>query len=442
MRRYLLSLVLTLVLIASAVRPAAAGWGDFFDENGNPRPGVIDLGIQRVPADWMEIPEAVRDFARGVFGTGVDQYFEATYHVWALPNGETVMAPSATTLFFMAMNPVKSGLLNNEGAFTQSSGMLLQGLGLVAGGNIAGRDALNALLQVLGMHNDEIADAAIRGENAWTTLLTSKDLYDLFRILLGAMRQDKQALYLAMFLYGHCSQSPIGCPDDLVKRMTTPEKGQTSDRTTQICGAPSITRGRITAAARKTAPNYALVVGQDPEQRGVDLEFTLTISPTVYTYYTLHSWQEPRCVDAKGRSVKVKSPIEKNCVPPYKLEWETKYSCEQHTQTFCEQVRSVTAVASLKQSSRDWIQGELAQWYPGAHLYQPDWRWSGGRGSCDAGNTFTWTLRQNRVQVRDPGFYALSVSGVTGGTPVTQPRPFNLGAGEFDVYLKETTVIR
>jgi len=103
----------------------------------------------------------------------------------------------------------------------------------------------------------------------------------------------------------------------------------------------------------------------------------------------------------------------------------------------------VLASASLKESSRDWILNDLALWYPGASLIHPDWNWRDGASQgCDASNTFSLTLTQEQVQIRDPGFYSLSLSGVTSGTPVSPSRSFQLPVGEFDAYLMMTTIIK
>jgi hypothetical protein len=214
----------------------------------------------------------------------------------------------------------------------------------------------------------------------------------------------------------------------------------------QKCGAPSVTQGRISGTAVKTAPNYAIVTGQDPEKRGVDLQFTLTIEPTIFRYYTLEERKEvnKRCIAPNGSLAELPPPIKDNCKAPnrYVEEEEEVEYCVLHEQTFCEQAR-VLASASLKKSSRDWILNDLAQWYPGATLIRPDWNWRyGASQGCDASNTFRWTLVQEKVQIRDPGFYAMTLSGITSGTPVSQSRSFQIPAGEFDAYLMMTTIIK
>lgn len=451
MKRAIFVLLLFALLLGS-VQPAQAGWGDFFDEDGNLKPGVVDLGEQKVPADWMpDVPGWVPDW---IYDGA------ATYHMYALPSGETVLLPSATTLFFMAMNPRESGLVDANGQINSELALRIQSAGLVAAGANAG-EVLAALLgKFLNVpYTKELADAAIRGENAWSVLKES-DAWNIFDILRRAMEQDRRNLYLAMLLYSSCQNSPTGCPQALIDELrrrgqcppslcpdgNIPGRTPTPDRVVQKCGAPSVTQGRISGAAVKTAPNYALVTGQDPEKRGVDLQFSLTIEPTIYRYYTLEERKEvnKRCVAPNGSLVELPPPIKDNCKAPnrYVEEEEEVEYCVLHEQTFCEQAR-VLASASLKKSSRDWILNDLAQWYPGATLIRPDWNWRfGASQGCDAGNVFRWTLVQEKVQIRDPGFYAMSVSGITSGTPVSPSRSFQIPAGEFDAYLMMTTIIK
>jgi len=437
--------VLLFVLLAVNIQSARADWGDFFDENGNLKPGVVDLGEQKVPAEWMPdapgwVPDWIYDGA-------------ATYHMYALPSGESVLLPSATTLFFMAMNPRESGLLDSEGYIAKA-------LGVTAANQFSdSQSLLTHIFEIFKLPNSkELADAAIRGEKVWSFL--SADAVRIFTdIVKEAMNKDRN-LYFAMFLYSSCQNSPTGCPQALLDELrrrgqcppslcpdgNIPGRTPTPDRVVQKCGAPSVTQGRISGTAVKTAPNYAIVTGQDPEKRGVDLQFTLTIEPTIFRYYTLEERKEvnKRCIAPNGSLVELPPPIKDNCKAPnrYVEEEEEVEYCVLHEQTFCEQAR-VLASASLKKSSRDWILNDLAQWYPGATLIRPDWNWCYATNQgCDASNTCRWTLVQEKVQIRDPGFYAMTLSGITSGTPVSQSRSFQIAAGEFDAYLMMTTIIK
>ncbi len=422
MRKALIALILVAVAVISTTRPALAGWGDFFDENGNLRPGVVDLGVQKVPVDWMpDLPDWIPLDA------------SATFHMYALPSGETVLLPSATTLFFMAMNPYQSGLLDSNGHLTSGVGMMVMGYGGLLGRGLEPlepKKALEAFFMALGIpFTSELADAAIKGQNAWS-LLTSSDAQNIFRILLKAMQSDKQAIYLAALLYGNCANSPTGCPPELLALMRpTPQvPGSPS------CAAPTITRGAISAKAALVAPAKVLVVGQDPDKRGADLRFELTIGPTIVTYEELEQTGTEQYCDLKGYTTR-------NC-PKGHLKERPIYECVQHTLSYCEPPTWVMAEATLRQSSRDWILGDLQWYYPGAYLHKPDWSWRGGSGGCDGSNTYRWTLNVQKAQIEDPGWYDLKVRGATAGTPVTTGRSFIETGGAFDAWLMMTTVIR
>lgn len=417
------ALVVLLLLLLGQTAPVFADWGDFFDENGELKPGVVDLGEQKVPADWMpDLPDWVPIY------DGM-----ATYHMYALPSGETILMPSATTLFFMAMNPVQSGLINASGD------IVFTGLGMVGGKNVSsGKDLLTTIFNMLQIpYASELADALISGQDAWSWIWKN-DPRHLFGILWNNIVKDKN-LYLVYLLYNNCATAPTGCPPELLALMT-PKDGNNPQ--TPQCPAPKATPGQISAVASKTAPNYAIVTGQDPEKRGVDLQFTLTIAPTVFEYYTLEKETGKYCVSPSGFIVDTPPPVEANCKAPNTYREIERYTCEKQVMTFCEAAGTVRATASLKPSSRDWITGELAQWYTGAHLIKPDWAWTQGQGGCDGSNTYRWTISIPRVQVRDPGFYTMKITGTTLGTPVTSPRNIDQTAGEFDVYLKMTRIIK
>ncbi len=419
MRKALLAMILVLTLAVALVKPAQAGWGDFFDENGNLRPGVVDLGVQKVPVDWMpDLP-----FMDGT----------ATFHMYALPNGETVLMPSATTLFFMAVNPYESGLLDASSRLSLMEGDKLVVLGGMAGGHITPAEFLGTIFRGLGLEKyftTEIADAILRGDkSALGSVLAGGDALRIFQILWGAMKNDK-ALYLTFLLYGNCANSPAGCPPELLAltRPTPQVPGSPS------CAAPTVTRGAISAKAALVAPAKVLVVGQDPEKRGADLRFELTIGPTIVTYEELEQTGTERYCDLKGYTTK-------NC-PKGHLKERPIYECVRHTVSYCEPPTWVMAEATLRQSSRDWILGDLQWYYPGAYLHKPDWSWRGGQGGCDGSNTYRWTLNVQKAQIEDPGWYDLKVRGATAGTPVTGGRSFVETGGAFDAWLMMTTVIR
>ena len=77
--------------------PQDGPWGEVIDENGNILYGnLTDLGEIQVDAEWMpDVP-----FING----------QATYHRYLTPSGNIVVMPSASTLFFMALNPEEFGI--------------------------------------------------------------------------------------------------------------------------------------------------------------------------------------------------------------------------------------------------------------------------------------------------------------------------------------------
>ena len=64
-----------------------------------------------------------------------------------------------------------------------------------------------------------------------------------------------------------------------------------------------------------------------------------------------------------------------------------------------------------------------------------------GTGSFQ-GNTFVWTFSQDHIQVADPGYFNLDVSGGTSGTPVSRGRGFSRTGGQFGVYIKQIAIIQ
>ena len=102
-----LILVTFLVALVTPTRVSRADegddspWGDILNPDGSIRwDQLTDLGTTSEPADWMDI----------TLPGGMVIDLDATYHRYQTPNGNIVVLPSPVTLFFMAMNPVESGL--------------------------------------------------------------------------------------------------------------------------------------------------------------------------------------------------------------------------------------------------------------------------------------------------------------------------------------------
>jgi hypothetical protein len=196
--RITLLAVLVLAVVASTLFATSAqadegttGWGNFFDTDGNLLPGVIEAGEVTQPAGWMP------DFPDWT-GLSVD----ATYHQYVAPSGETILVPSTTTLFFMAMNPQESGLVDASGQLASGFGLGVELAGQVTSGN--GANFISALFQSLGGMNqvdaDKFADAAINGQDAWSLFAPGTDVSNLFSLLIQLSKDDGN-VYLLALLY-------------------------------------------------------------------------------------------------------------------------------------------------------------------------------------------------------------------------------------------------
>jgi len=436
MRMRVLHLVLALSFLAALARPAPvmaddggggneppnSVWGEVFNPDGSLRDDLIDKGVITQDADWMP----------NILFLGS---LKAEYHVYVTQSGTTVVMPSATTLFFMALRPHESG-------FDRAASVVANGLGwhLITSSALVARpkEVFAQIAQGLGVWDavkdhyvspDQFADAVIAGRNGvWSFGLG--DVWKMFWTLAENSISD-QAIYTAFLVYppDMCYLAPGGCAVEPTPQPTPPPS---------VCAAPEIRRGEISASARLLAPPYPMVVGQDPNKRGVDLEFRLIIEPTIYTWYEEVTHRE--CVyvaDGTG------SGCPDHPDNPYYRE-DVWTECVAHQVIFRETPNWVKATATLSEKSRQWILRQLAIRYPGAYLHHPDWDWTNPwqAQSEFQGDTFVWTFRVTGVQVADPGWYDMILDGHTSGTPVTAGRPFHIAAGRFPVYLITTTLTR
>ena len=129
------------------------------------------------------------------------------------------------------------------------------------------------------------------------------------------------------------------------------------------CPDPSIKLGAISASASLLDPPYPLVVGQDPDKRGVDVSFSASVSPTIYTYYT----QEPIEECVPGTTASGQYNCTKKGVRGHSE--QTGFQCVSHTQSYSECITSASASISLSKESRNWILNELSIRYPEAYLH-------------------------------------------------------------------------
>jgi hypothetical protein len=301
---------------------------------------------------------------------------------------------------------------------------------------------------------NEFFQAVIDGrENIWSVVRPN------FLIEIARMSLNSGYLVTGLWLYlkgGNCDAIPGGCPAES-SLIPTPGPGGTSTPPTPTgCPGASIASGDISASARKVAPLYPVVVGQDPETRGVDIQLDIKIPPVVLTWYEAKEHaicayassgtgggcpgpgsRYERVTGANGRNTPWLASMESNG------NWNasTETECIQHQDPFADALNSASLSINLSQASRNWILTNLAQAYPGAHLKHPDWSFAFyGPGNTVGGKVISFSQLIDHIALADPGMYQIQVSGHTTGTLVSPPRYFDLPTSEFRVDLMRETL--
>jgi hypothetical protein len=420
----LLALPATTVLAQSQNPPVDPNsmWGEVVDSNGNIRySNLTDLGTVQQSAGWMP----------GIPGIG---NLQASYHEYQTPSGNLVVLPTATTLFFMALDPQDSGLAQADSQLSLGAGEMLEAPGIIKG-MLQGYIDPAALTKLGYTNQDDFFNDVIAGKtDIWTV-----GGFDAARFLFDLAHQSliDESLYTTLLLYtpGDCFEVPGGCPANA----SLPGAPAAPTPPTSSCSIPSVKIGAITATAHKIAPPYPLVVGQDPAKRGVDVTWEVTVGPTLYTYGVKVPVMGTKCIAGSGTSNCTTSDNQAGTLQQVVV----GYNCVQHTQTYTERLKWVTFSASLSQTSRDWILNTLSLMYPNDYLHHPDFSFAGNPATGSfQGNIFVWNFAQTRIQVADPGYFDLDVAGATSGTPVSSWRGFSRSGGSFPVYLEEAVIIQ
>ena len=207
------------------------------------------------------------------------------------------------------------------------------------------------------------------------------------------------------------------------------------------CGGVWVTPGFISASARQIAPNFALITGQDPDENGVTIEYNVSIMPTVVSYekWTIVGHRKVACVEDEPGNNNAKDPDDE-CPKGWHQLVEHIWACTAREKIYTEGIDDLELGASLKVESRAWIENELAKAYPGARLLNPDWGISTNPKCTWVGDVcnFTTTLK---FPVVDPGWYNITLRGISDGTKATPARSFEILGGEFGVYLMDTTAL-
>jgi hypothetical protein len=409
-------------------------WSEVVNADGSINyASLSDGGVVTQPADWMPNIPLVGPI-------------DAEYHVYYTPSGNTILMPTASTLFFMAANPNESGF--NSAVSTLGTGGLSTAEGTNTFTGIAGLGTLFASLtgQTSGTTISLPNGEQIQSETFFQQVISGQqDIYalgpagltNLLTSLFNTAVTDNANgeglnlyTYMLMYLPDQCASVPGGCTAEQLALLLPPVIETETPPEPHSCPAPVVTPGRIVRSGELVAPNYPLVVGQDTDKRGADIHVSVTVQPTIYTFWT----QEPvyECKEGpNGNGVS-------NCTTDSGQPGHTKITdwiCQQHQQSYNECVSLASATLRLTSQSQDWILNELSIQYPGAYVHKPKISFSASTG-CQ------WVETYDRVQIEDPGNWDIYINGQTSGTPVSAPRPFGGPAGQFGVWLKETTIIK
>lgn len=431
-------LIVALVLLLPSLTPVAfaqgenppvdpnSAWSEVVNQDGSINyDNLTDGGVINQPASWMpNIP---------LIGP-----ISAEYHVYYTPSGNSIVMPTASTLFFMAANANESGFLSAASTLGTSGPTTVTS----DNGNVVGIASLGALFGAL-MGNQNIGlptstnstdffNQVISGQaNIWS--LNPAGLMNFLTSLSQPSLVDGNLYtYMLMYAPGQCAGAAGGCSAEQLALLASltpipPLLVTVTPPPPTLCPEPRVRAGAISASASRVAPPYPLVVGQDPGRRGVDVTFSASVAPTIYTYYT----QEPIEECIAGATASGQYNCTARGVQGHRV--QAGFQCVAHTQSYSECIESASATMSLSFESRQWILNELSIRYPEAYLHHPNFSFSGG--GC------VFSVSEENVQVADPGNWHVRLNGSTSGTPVSGPRSFNR-ENTFQAWLKEVVIIK
>ena len=423
------SIILTLVILSLLTypRPAAADgespWGEILNPDGSIRWDLLsDLGTVSESADWMDI----------TLPGGMVLDLDATYHRYQTPTGNILVLPSPATLLFMAMHPVESGLAGAESMLGDGAAILA----MLVGPSLNSEQL--AQLATMGYTDPQaFFQAVIDGQaNIWSIV----NFTYLFEILRMSFNSGFLVNALLLYLNGvaDCAGLPGGCAGlvaDCSDGSCVPE--------TPICPVPTISQAPASLTIQKTAPENPLVVGQDPDKRGADIQASASIPPVIFTWY--EQVQDPPTCESTS------SGNGEGCPGPgsrYDNNWDPSMEdnpayevvdgeihCIEHVEILPEPITEVQANAQLSPESRYWILNDLASKYYEAYVHQDRFDLLPGMAPINAGcggnGTCTAEAFVPNVPFADPGAFDLRLWVYTAGTvfnwngvaiPITQPK--------------------
>ena len=426
MKKFLrLGLILAILLSVIPLSPVSAQdpspWSEVFDENGNLRSDVVDLGVTTETPSWMNVDLPL----------GQSLQLDANYHRFQTADGNMVVLPSASTLFFMAMNPQESGLANSAGMMSNGYGSMITFLGLVAGDSLD----WNRLQQERPQYQDpsQFWNAVLSGqESAWTWFSGWGFITNLL-----SMSWNDAALRSAYLLYlngvQNCASIPGGCSGVIPTQPPPPP----------VCPGPEVTIQQPTLTIQKLAPANPLVVGQDPEKRGADVQAMVTIPPVIFVWHEPIYEEEDFCRAANAGEIPNCKTSDASAVNDGVDDTRQVFKeCLRHVELLPDAVATLQATATLDGASKAWITSHLGQTHYGAYIHKESFalvpgitNWSGG---C-SGGTCTATANALKVPFADPGKFGLKLRVTTTGAQfrgvtITQPRSLSAD-GELQVYV-------
>ncbi len=449
----LLILVLSLAFgIQPAYADGASPWADILNPDGSIQWNKLtDLGVTNQPADWMKI---------SVPG-GMELKLDASYHRYQTPSGNLLVLPSPGTLFFMALHPAESGLANAQSYLGNGAAIL----SFLLGPELS-VEQLAKITSKGYTSTEQFFKAIIAGKDNIWSIVNPTFLFEVLK-----MSYSSGFLVNALLLYvnglANCANIPGGC-QGLVKQACP--GGNCGVPKAASCPLPTITQKHPALVIQKFAPEKPLVVGQDPAQRGADVEAHAVVPPVIFTWYEEKQVpascqynssgtgggcpgpgdQYDEVTNTEGVHVSWSSSMAGNS------SWQTsgvKIECIQHVEVLPEPITGVRANASLDPESRYWIVTDLASKYYQAYVHHPNFDLLPGMGSaqsgCDGSKVCSAKATILGIPFADPGSFDLNLTVATAGTvfhyqghdfPLTPPRVL-FGKGLLQVYVTLVSLV-
>ena len=404
-------------------REGGSVWEDIVSINGVPLfDEMIDLGVIQENVSWMDA---------SIMGQDV---LNATYHVYQTEQGTVVYMPDAVTLAHMAANPIESGF-ENASILADGDGIKLTVAGKILSGN--GQDIINTVtnpyfqkaVQEAWSHPKDFFQDIINGKSPAFTGLGQSSINTILELLRHSAEDVNY--YTALLVFENCENSPLGCPEQ--NELLDPEPTPLPTLAPTLapprgCPNSQVTTQAIEATITLIAPEYPLVIGQDPEKRGADIHIAVTVPPITYTYYErVPIFQEVCSTDPVTKEYTCKNVI-------------TDWRCEKRVRILPDPIQLLTATADLTQESHSWIESNLADSWYDAKVKQPTHNLIPGmvpiNTFCTNRNFCYVNQLVEKIPFVDPGNYALGLNVVTTGTAVSFPREVSVeGVGKIWVTL-------